>query len=226
KKGAEVFCKVRIEKIEGNTVFYLDPKGNPAEVSADRILVAAGRRANIEGLFAESFSVEKARGIIGDECGRTSYGNIFVIGDAKDGNIQLAHVAEAQGLNAIDVIMGREPSIDVSVIPNCVYTSPEIASVGLSERQAREQGIEVTSRKVLTGSNGKSVIEEAESGYVKVVLDKDMRIIGAQMVCPHATELISEMTLLVQQRMTVSQLKQVVHPHPTVAEMIGELSRM
>ncbi len=223
KKKADIQVKVSIRNIEGNTINYVDARGRELSVTSDKILVAAGRRANWENLFSEELKLETGRGIIGDQYGRTNIDNIFVAGDVKDRNIQLAHVAIAQGENIIDIINGQRPAIDTSVIPSCIYTDPEMASVGLSQKEAELRGMKVSARKVLTGANGKALIEESESGYVKVVLDESEVIIGAQLICPHATELVSELSLCVQKKLTLSQLKEVIHPHPTVSEMIAGL---
>nr|MCR5067204.1 FAD-dependent oxidoreductase [Erysipelotrichaceae bacterium] len=220
KRGARIFTSARVTRIENDTVYYLDKKGEECQSQSAAILVAAGRKAALDGLLAEGVELEINRGVVADELGRTSLDNVYVIGDARSGNIQLAHVAMAQGENVIDVIAGRKPSIDMKTVPSCLYSDPEAASVGLSEQQARDMGIEVRVRKALTGGNGKSVIEDAESGYVKLVMDESDVIIGGQMVCPHATELIGEIAVAVQKKLTLSQLREVIHPHPTVCEMI------
>ena len=223
KKGAQIVTKVSISRIDGNTVYYSDKAGKECSVTSDKILVAAGRKANICNLVNPSLALEIKRGIVGDAAGMTNISNIFVIGDAKNRNIQLAHVAEAQGRNAVSYICDKTLIKDMSVIPSCVYTDPEIASVGDTQKEAEEAGLTVHTKKTLTGANGKSVIEEAESGYVKVVLDEEDTILGAQMVCPHATELIGEFAILIQKKMKLSDLREVVFPHPTVSEMISSL---
>lgn len=189
--------------------------------------MATGRRADLEGLFAEGAAPALERGAVAaDSEGRTSVPNLYVIGDAKAGNIQLAHVAAAQAANVVAVIAGKRPPVDVSLIPSCVYTAPEIASVGMTEDEAKAAGIAVKSGKCLTGANGKCLIEGAESGYLKLVTDSaDGRIIGAQLVCPRATDLIGELALAVQKRITVDGLLEVVHPHPTFCEMIAEAAQ-
>ena len=111
--------------------------------------------------------------------------------------------------------------MDMNVVPNCVYTTPEVASVGLSEEQAKAQGIAVKCAKYLTGANGKCLIENTESGYVKLVAHKDTGVIlGAQLVCPRATDLIGELALAVQRGLTANELSSVIHPHPTFIERI------
>lgn len=231
KQGAAVVDKANVRKIEGvpggMTVTYADKKGAEQTVTAEGVLMATGRRADLEGLFAEGAAPALERGAVAaDSEGRTSVPNLYVIGDAKAGNIQLAHVAAAQAANVVAVIAGKRPPVDVSLIPSCVYTAPEIASVGMTEDEAKAAGIAVKSGKCLTGANGKCLIEGAESGYLKLVTDSaDGRIIGAQLVCPRATDLIGELALAVQKRITVDGLLEVVHPHPTFCEMIAEAAQ-
>ena len=225
KRGAAIVTSGRVTAIEDDTVRYLDKKGEACQVSSEAILVATGRKANLEGLLSEGVSLEINRGVLTDESGRTSLANVYAIGDAVSGNIQLAHVAMAQGENVIDIIQGRQPSIDLKVVPSCLYTEPEAASVGLYEQQAKDLGLNVHCRKALTGGNGKCVIENADSGYAKLVLDENEVILGAQLVCPHATEMIGELALAVQKKMTAGQLAEVIHPHPTINEMVAAAAK-
>ena len=226
KRGLDIEAKATVQKIEGEpgnmTVTYVDKKGAEHTVTAQGVLAAAGRKANVDGLFGENFSLEMERGaIVGDVDGRTSVPHVYVIGDAKAKNIQLAHVASAQGENAVAVITGKKPPLDMSVVPSCVYTTPEIASVGLTEENAKANGIAVKSGKYLTGANGKCLIEGTESGYVKLVTDKENgRILGAQLVCPRATDMVGELALAIQKGLTAADLSEVIHPHPTFSEML------
>lgn len=226
KQGANIQTKVNVTAISGEPgkmkVTYIDKKGVETVVEGAGVLVATGRRANTEGLFTDGFAPEMERGaIVGDHLGRTSIPNMYVIGDAKARNIQLAHVASAQGKNVVDVILCKEPLIDESIVPSCVYTNPEIASVGITEDEAKAAGIAVKCGKALTGANGKCLIEGSESGYLKLVSANDSGIIlGAQLVCPRATDMLAELTLAVQQKLTVHQLGAVIHPHPTICEMV------
>ena len=250
KKGVEVQAQVKIGEILGTpgdmTVKYTDKKGNELEAKGEAVLMATGRRAYLDGLFDEAMvevvdpaalnektdeeinalvmdggKVKTFRGaILADKDGRTAVPGIYVIGDAKARNIQLAHVATAQAINAVSVIAGEKPPVDMDTVPSCIYTDPEIATVGLSEEEAKERGIEVKTSKVTTGSNGKCLIEGAESGFVKLVMDEKGVIIGAQLVCPRATDLIAELALAVSKKLTAEDLAAVVHPHPTFSEMI------
>ncbi len=222
KKGIEVICSAAVRKIGADhSVAYTDKKGEERIANADEVLIATGRRANIASLTEGDFSLETGRGIVSDGNCRTNIGNIFVIGDARQGNIQLAHVAEAQGENVIDLILGKEVSHDMSVIPSGVYTDPEIASVGLGEDELKEKGIAYQTKKYLTGANGKCLIENSESGFVKIIT-VDNVIVGGQIITPHATELISELALAVQKKLKIGELSKVIHPHPTISEMIWD----
>ena len=206
------------------TVTYVDAKGVEKTVSSEEVLLSTGRRANLEGLFDEELGLSVGRGVSADEDGRTNVEGIYVIGDAKEGSVQLAHAAEAEAVNVIDTILGKEKSADTTVIPSCIYTDPEIASVGLTEEEAKNRGLDVKTKKALTGSNGKCLIENSASGYVKIVMLDDV-IIGAVIIAPHATELIGEFVIAVERKMTVKEFYCVVHPHPTVSELLREAAK-
>lgn len=223
KKGIDIILSAQVSKIEKDndlkTVIYKDKNGEEIKVSAKEVLVATGRKADVSDLCKEGFNLEIERGVKADEIGKTNIDNIFVIGDAKSYNIQLAHVAEAQGENIVDHICGEKLSHDTSVIPSGIYTTPEIACVGKLEKELKEQGIEYEVKKYLTGANGKCLIENSESGFVKVIVVDDV-IVGGQIICPHATELIGELAIAVQKKMTLKDFAEVVHPHPTISEML------
>ena len=225
KKGINVICLAVVKKInEDRSVEYSDKSGNELTVQGSEVLIATGRKANIADLFDEKVGIESGRGIVSDENGKTATENIYVIGDARQGNIQLAHVAEAQGENIIDLILRRKPAIDMSVIPSGVYTDPEIACTGLGEDELKQKGIEYQTRKFLTGANGKSLIENSENGFVKILTVNDV-IVGASIISLHATELISELSLAIQKKMKIADVLEVVHPHPTISEMIWDVMK-
>lgn len=145
-----------------------------------------------------------------------------MIGDAAAGYPQLAHAASAQGLAAAAAIAGEPCDTDLTLAPSCVYTTPEIASVGYSEAEARAAGQTVRTGKFLMGGNGKSLIAGEERGFIKVVAGDGGRLLGAQLCCSRATELIGELALAVARGLTVHQLGGLIRPHPTVEEAIGE----
>jgi dihydrolipoamide dehydrogenase len=231
KRGVAVEASARVSGIEGELgalcVSYVDRRGNEKQVEAEGVLVACGRRANTEGLFGPDITPELVRGaLVCDADGRTSVEHLWAIGDVVAGNIQLAHVAEAQARNVAAAICGDEPPVDLAIVPSCVYTSPEVASVGLAESEAKAQGIKVRVGKSLTGANGKCLVEGSESGYVKLVVSAETgAILGAQLVCPRATDLVAELALAISLGCTARQLAAVIHPHPTVSELISSAAR-
>jgi len=147
---------------------------------------------------------------------------VFAIGDVI-GGIQLAHAASSQGICAVELMNGVEPSIDLSVIPSCVYTDPEIACVGITEEEAKRKGIETVTGKTLTHANCKSFITKEERGFVKVVTDKETGVLlGAQMMCARATDMIGEMGTAITNKLTAEQLLKAMRAHPTYNESVGE----
>lgn len=231
KRGIAVEASCSVRSIEGEPgsmlVRYTDKRGAEKVAEADGVLVACGRRACTNGLFLPETTPELSRGaIVCDASGRTSVEHLWAIGDVVAGNIQLAHVAEAQARNVVATILGDVLPMSEGVIPSCVYTSPEVASVGLTEDEAKARGIAVRTGKALTGANGKCLVESSESGYVKLVAEADTdRIIGAQLVCPRATDLVAELALAISLGCTTRQLSAVIHPHPTVSELVSSAAR-
>ena len=230
KLGAVIEASCKVQTISGEagsmSVTYLDKKGKEQVACAEAVLMAAGRRAAIEGLFGEGMVPEMSRGaLVADADGRTSIPGLYVIGDAMAGNIQLAHVAAAQGENVIDVIGGGRGTVDMKVVPSCVYTCPEIASVGLSQEQAKERGLSVVVKKLPTGSNGKSLIAGGDGGFVKLVAAEDGTLLGAQLVCDRATDLIGELAVAVRLGLKLEDIAATIHPHPTFVEMIGQAAK-
>ncbi len=226
KKKIVSICSASVKSISKKddilAVNYLDRNGDPQTATARQVLIATGRKANLEGLLGDECRPEVFRGIVSDAEGRTNIPGIYVIGDARSENIQLAHVAEAQGENIVDLILGKEPVNDMKVIPSGVYTDPEIATVGSMEKDLKGSDIAYETHKFLTGANGKCLIENSESGFVKVLTVENV-IVGGQIIAPHATELIGELAIAVQKKMTMKEFAEVVHPHPTVSEMLWDV---
>jgi dihydrolipoamide dehydrogenase len=138
--------------------------------------------------------------------------------------IQLAHFASAQATNLAIELSGKIPTIDLNVVPSCVYTSPEIASVGMTLQQAESRGIKAKELKVQMQGNGKSVIEKQERGFIKVVIEEESeKIIGAHIICNRATDMISEFVLAISLGLTRKDLAKIIRPHPTYSESISEV---
>jgi len=212
---------------DGMTVSYTE-KEKECQVSADLVLMSVGRRAYMEGLFDDdtvdevrNITVERGK-IIVDEKYTTSVPGIYAIGDVI-GGIQLAHVATAEGRSAVAYMNGEKPSIDMSVVPSCVYTSPEIASVGISPDDAKKLEMDVITSKYIMGANGKSILSMQERGFIKVVADaKSHKVIGAQMMCARATDMISQFSQAIVSGLTIEDMSKTIYPHPTFSEGIGE----
>ncbi|MGI6608621.1 MAG: dihydrolipoyl dehydrogenase family protein [Erysipelotrichaceae bacterium] len=226
KQNCSIITKASVTEIVENNevkiVKYLDKNGNEFYLSAQEVITATGRIANTDNLF-DNIEIEINRGIITDSNYQTGIRNIYAIGDVRSGNIQLAHVAIAQAENVIDVILNKEKTISENTIPSCIYTNTEIASIGLTENAAGNIGINTYTRKILTGLNGKCLIEDSENGYIKLVFNSDNDIlIGAQLLCNDATNIVGELALAVENRLTLEQIKKTIHPHPTIVEMIWD----
>jgi dihydrolipoamide dehydrogenase len=193
--------------------------------------MSIGRRANTAGLIAEDASdeikgllMERGCLVVGPNY-MTSVAGIYAIGDVI-GGIQLAHVATAEGKCAVAFMNGAVPPVDVKTIPSCIYTSPEIASVGITADEAKEQGLDVVTKKYPMSANGKTVLSLQERGFIKVVADKETgRVLGAQMMCARATDMISQFAQAVVSGLTLDDMAHVVFPHPTFSEGIGEAVR-
>ena len=206
-------------------------KDKECEVSGDLVLMSIGRRANTKGLIAEDASddikaLSMERGVIlADQNYMTSVPGVYAIGDVI-GGIQLAHVATAEGRCAVAYMNGAPAPVDVRTIPSCIYTSPEIASVGLTADEAKEQGIEVTSKKYPMTANGKTLLSLQERGFIKVIADKESgKVLGAQLMCARATDMISQFSQAIVSDLTLEDMSRIIYPHPTFSEGIGEAVR-
>ncbi len=226
KRGAQIFCSALVEEII-KTEYGLSCRvaviDGPQSISAQGVLVSIGRLPNTSGLFTPEMKPEMEKNFIRvDERFETSFKGIFAVGDVI-GGIQLAHKAEAEGLAAVEMICGHVPSTNPSLVPLCIYTDPEIATVGISYDDARLSDIDVKSAKYLMSANAKSIIDLQERGFIKVVFDaKTEELLGVQMMCAHATDLIGEFAGAILNKTTRAQLLAGMRPHPTFTEGISE----
>ncbi len=212
-------------KVGGNGVTLTLKKDNATSTLAvERVLVATGRRPVLEGLGHEKIGVAmNGRFIAVDEYMRTNVPNVYAIGDVV-ATPALAHVASHEGILAVDHIAGKPVHpIDYLAIPNCTYSHPEVASVGLTERAAREKGYDVRVGKFPFSALAKAAIVGDTSGFVKIVADKRYdEVLGVHIIGPRATELIAEATLGKRLEITVESITHTVHAHPTLAESMAE----
>lgn len=230
KRGISVFTDVKVDEIrqseDGSLECGYFLKEQLQSVSADGILICTGRRPYTEGLFGPELMPDMERGrILTNEYGETSIPGIYAIGDVT-GGIMLAHVASAMGKNAVAHMNGTPGTICMSAVPSCIYTEPEIASAGLTLDQAKEQGIDVVSKKIVMSANGKTVLSGGERGFIKTVFEKSTgKLLGAQMMCGRASDLISEFTQAIALGHTMEELYGVIRPHPTFSEAITDACR-
>ena len=226
KQGVEVLTSAMVQSVEqapqGLTV-HIDQKGKEKAVTGEKVLCAIGRRPCWDGLFAPDLTPEtRGRSLRVDEDFQTSIPGVYAIGDVS-AVIQLAHVAAAQGIACVDRMCGRQSATDLNVVPSCIYSSPEIAVVGLTEAEAKEQGINAVSGKCTMFGNARTVIEDPGRCFMKLVADRDTgRLIGAQLMCQHASDIISQLSAALVNGMTVRQLLAVMRPHPSFEEAMTE----
>ena len=236
KRNVDIHTGAKVEEIlqtedgKGLICRYTE-KDKPCEARADGILIATGRRAYTGGLITDESSrevkdmaMERGR-IITDEKYETSVPGIYAIGDVT-GGIQLAHAATAQGRNAVAHMAGEDMVIRTDIIPSCVYTNPEIGCVGISADEAKARGMEAVTKKYIMSANGKSILSQQERGFIKVVADSGShRILGAQMMCARATDMISQFAVAMANGLTLEDMAKVIFPHPTFSEGILEAVR-
>ncbi|MDY8021521.1 dihydrolipoyl dehydrogenase [Paenibacillus polymyxa] len=221
--GSQVLAKTYGKDEEGVQIDV--QKGEETEtLSASKLLISVGRQANVENIGLENTDIRVERGFISvNEHLQTNEPHIYAIGDCI-GGLQLAHAASHEGLQAVHHLAGEEfHSVPNHLIPRCIYTRPEAASVGLTEQEARERGHQVKTGKFPFQAIGKSLVYGSRDGFVKVVADeKTNDILGVHMIGTHVTDLISEAALAQLLDATPWEVGQLIHPHPTLSEILGE----
>ncbi len=197
--------------------------GEMHSVSCERVLLCTGRKPVTDGLLGQGVELEmNGRFIAVNERFRTSIPGVYAVGDVN-GVCPLAHAAAAQAISAVADIKGKPAPTSVTVIPSCVYTQPEIASVGLTQDEAKARGLDVIVSKALTTQNARMMIEGLGRGFVKLVFDKETRkLLGAQLLCGRATDMIGELSQAIALGLTAEQLVLAVRAHPTFEEAITQ----
>jgi dihydrolipoamide dehydrogenase len=229
RQGVTVHTEAKLEEIaqgdDGLSVGVLTLKdGKQERVSAEKVLVGVGRKPNTTGLGLDTLGVKTdRRGFVEvDEHLRASVGSVYAIGDLT-GKQLLAHLASHQGVCAAEAIAGTGHPMDYKAVPACTYTHPEVASVGLSEKKAREAGYDVRVGRFPFQANGRALTYGEAEGLVKVVADaKYGELLGMHIIGPTASELIPEATLGIRLEATLEDITGTIHAHPTLAEAVGE----
>ncbi|MGB0416990.1 MAG: dihydrolipoyl dehydrogenase [Coraliomargarita sp.] len=214
-----------LKKEAGKTYLTAEnKKGEALEIEADKILVAVGRKPNTDGLGLGAVGIEtddKGR-IPVDAHFKTSAPGVYAIGDVIAGPM-LAHKAEEEGVACVELIAGQAGHVNYDVIPNVVYTEPEIASVGITEAQAKEQDIAIKTGKFNFAANGRAIASDATDGFVKVIADKESdRLLGVQVIAKGASELIASAVSHMEYGGSAEDLGRTIHAHPTLSEAMKE----
>ncbi|MDP2913442.1 MAG: dihydrolipoyl dehydrogenase [Candidatus Omnitrophota bacterium] len=200
--------------------------GMPAELHAEKVMVSVGRRPNSEGLGLERLGIKAENGhVMVDEYLRTEIKNIYAIGDCVAGPL-LAHKASYDGIAACDNILGDSRKVDYSNIPNCIWTDPEIASVGLTEEEARAKHPDARVAKFPYLASGKACIEGKTEGFVKIIGNSKGSILGVEIFGKGACDLIGEAVMARTQGVTIGEWARVVHGHPTLSEILQEAAHI
>ena len=224
KKGVEFILGAKVVEVLKGRAVRFEKDGVTDERSSSTVIVCAGRRPMTRDCGLENIGLETdRRGYIEvDDHLRTAVKDVYAIGDIT-GKIQLAHVASAQGMVAAANCAGKDGTMRYDRVPSCIYTLPEIAWVGLTEDAARAAGHEVVVGSFNVAANGRSMVMNENVGLIRLISDKaDGRVLGCQMMAPRATDMIAEIAAVMELGGTVKQLANVIHPHPTVSEIIKE----
>ena len=231
RAGINVKTDTQVEKVEVSETgvsLSLTQAGQSETLQAEKALIAIGVRPNSENMGLEAVGIQLDRGFIQvDDTMATNIPGIYAIGDVT-GKLALAHVASAQAIIAAEAAAGQGPHpLKYQNMPRCTYIHPEVASVGLTEKQAREQGYEVKTGQFPFQPNGKALGLADNAGFVKIVAEaKYNEVLGVHMVGPHVTELLAGPTGMLNLETTVEELAHTVHPHPTLSEVVMEAAHV
>ncbi len=224
KRGIEINTQSQVLSIaeaDGEYTVTYSRKGKEETITADKVLMAVGRKANVGSLNLADAGIEfTSRGIIVNESMQTNVPHIYAIGDVN-GKMMLAHAATFQGIVALDHIMGVENDIDLSVMPAAVFTVPEAASVGRTEDECKEEGVPVKCLKSFFRANGKAVTMGETDGFCKVVVHAETgEVLGCHLFGPHASDIVQEACAMISRKATLEQFAGVIHTHPTLTEVL------
>ena len=226
KQGVEVLTNAMVqslEQTESGLAVHVLQKGAGKTVTGEKVLCAIGRRAYWDGVFAEGMNPEtRGKSLKVDENFQTSIPGVYAIGDASS-VVQLAHVAAAQGTACVERMCGVADHVDLNVIPSCIYSTPEIAVVGITEAEAKERGIPAVVGKCTMFGNARTVIEDPGRCFMKIVAHAETHeILGASLMCQHASDMISQISAAMVNHQTAEELRRVMRPHPSFEEAMTE----
>ncbi|MEI6100538.1 MAG: dihydrolipoyl dehydrogenase [Eubacteriales bacterium] len=222
KKGVEIHTGAKLLEIKDGLVCVYEENGIQKEAAGEIVIMAVGRRPVLKALNLQAAGVAAQRFVEVDEKMQTNVPGIYAIGDIT-GKLQLAHVASAQGLVAAANACGGNKKMQYNIVPACIYTNPEIASVGMTEAQVKAAGIPYKTGSFAAAGNGRSMIMNCPDGFVKILSHRESgEILGAHMIAPRATDMIGEIAVAMKAEATIEEIADTIHAHPTVSEMIME----
>jgi len=226
RKGIEILidCKVKeTKKNNQNLEVLVSTSEGEKKLKTEKVLLAAGRVPELGNIDVQRLGIELDKGAIKvDEKMRTNIPGIYAVGDVV-GKIMLAHVASREGIVAVENISGKEVLMDYKVVPNCVFSMPEVASVGLTEEEARKENDNIKVSKFPFMANGKALGMGETEGMVKIIADGDtLKLLGVHILGVHASDLIAEGALALSMEATAEEIVNTIHAHPTLAEAIAE----
>jgi len=226
RRGIDIKTSTKVlsaETVGSAAEVEIELEGEKQKLKADIVLVAVGREPNTQGIGAEEIGLELERGYIKvDERLKTSRPNVYAIGDVI-GGMMLAHVASHEGIVAVENVFGESKSINYSNAPSCIYTDPEIASVGFSEQKCKEMGYDYKVGKFPFSANGKALGEGEREGFVKVISDvKYGEILGVHIFGAHASAILHEAVVAKASDLVVDSVSEVIHIHPSLSETVME----
>ncbi len=221
REGINILTDTKLKSISENGVLF-EHKGQDKIVKGDKYLVSLGLKPQLNGIEKLNLKLDSKGFVETNEKLETSLDGVYAIGDLN-GKFALAHVASAEGVVAAENIMGKKSTINYNIVPACIYTFPELASVGLTEEEAKAQGYDVIVSKFPLAANGKALSEGETLGFVKIIADKKYgEILGTHIMASHATDMISEAVVAMQIEGTVYDIAKAIHPHPTLSEIMME----
>jgi dihydrolipoamide dehydrogenase len=228
KKGVKIITDARLlpeTLVRGDGITISAEVNNKnQEFKAEKLLVSVGRQANIEGIGLGNTDIQTVNGVIDvNDFYQTKESHIYAIGDVI-GGLQLAHAASHEGIVAVEHIAGKNPSsINYNLVAKCIYSNPEVASVGMTEKEAKDKGYVIKTGKFSFKAIGKALVFGESDGFVKMIADQNTNdILGVHMIGPHVTDMISEAGLAMVLDAVPWEVSHVIHPHPTLSEAIGE----
>lgn len=222
KMGIKINTSAKVTEVTADSVKF-EKDGTVQEVKCEQVLMAVGRGPDLTGIDTESLGIKTERGaIVTDDKLRTSVPGVYAIGDVN-GKAMLAHTASMEGIIAVETICGKNVTMDYSKIPSAIYIEPEIASIGLTEKQAKEKYGEIKVGRFPLMANGKAKVAGEERGLAKVITEaKYGEIVGVHLYCIHATDMIAEASVAMKLEATAEEVAMAIHPHPTVSEIMHE----